>query len=158
MEIRTGLGYDIHRLAEGRRFVLGGVDIPFDKGPLGHSDGDCLVHAVIDALLGASGGPDIGRLFPDDDPAWKDACSLDLLARVMDRLLEGGWLVGNVDVVVVLERPKLAGHIERMKDALCPVLGLDGSHLAIKAKTNEGLGPVGSGGAVACWASVLIRK
>lgn len=158
MEIRTGLGYDIHRLAAGRRFVLGGVEIPFEKGSLGHSDGDCLTHAVIDALLGASGNPDIGRLFPDEDPRFKDVRSIELLVQVMVRLRSAGWQVVNVDAVIVLERPRLADHIDGMKSVLGPVLGLPGPALGIKAKTNEGLGPVGSGEAVACWATVLIRK
>ncbi len=158
MEIRTGLGYDIHRLTAGRRFVLGGVEIPFEKGPLGHSDGDCLVHAVIDALLGASGNPDIGRLFPDDDPRFKDVRSVELLVQVMGRLRAAGWQVVNVDAVIVIERPKLAAHVDGMKSILGPVLGLESPDLGIKAKTNEGLGPVGAGEAVACWATVLIRK
>lgn len=158
MEIRTGLGYDIHRLAAGRKLVLGGVDIPFEKGLAGHSDADCLVHAIIDALLGAAGEPDIGRLFPDDDERLAGARSIDLLTAVMSRLVAAGWKVGNVDSIISAERPKLAPYIERMKAVVAPVLGLDGSRLGIKAKTGEGLGPVGAGDAVACWASVLLIK
>lgn len=158
MEIRTGFGYDIHRLVKGRPLILGGIEIPSDKGLLGHSDGDCLIHAVIDALLGAAGQPDIGRLFPDDDPRWSGARSIDLLVLTVERLRSGGWQAVNIDSVIVAERPKLAGHISGMKKILGPVLGLDEARLGIKAKTNEGLGLIGTGEAVACWASVLITR
>jgi len=158
LEIRTGFGYDIHRLVKGRPLILGGIEIPSDKGLLGHSDGDCLIHAVIDALLGAAGQPDIGRLFPDDDLRWSGAKSIDLLVLTVERLRSGGWQAVNIDSVIVAERPKLAGHISGMKKILGPVLGLDEARLGIKAKTNEGLGLIGTGEAVACWASVLITR
>ncbi len=154
--IKVGLGYDIHRLAEGRRFVLGGVEIAFPKGPLGHSDGDVLVHAIIDALLGTLGEGDIGRLFPDDDPRFKDASSLGLLEEVMRRLKRGGGRIVNLDSVVVAEEPRVAPHVERMKAVLRPILGLGEKALGIKAKTGERLGAIGEGQAVACYAIALV--
>jgi 2-C-methyl-D-erythritol 2,4-cyclodiphosphate synthase len=155
---RTGFGYDLHRLEKGRKLVLGGVEIPGREGLAGHSDGDCLTHAVIDALLGAAGEADIGRHFPDTDPRWNGARSVELLALVMEKLKLAGWRVENVDSVVVAERPLLAPHIPAMKQALAPVLGISADALGIKAKTNEGLGLIGKGKAVACWASVLISR
>lgn len=156
MDIRVGLGYDLHRLAAGRRLVLGGVEIPFAQGLLGHSDADVLVHALIDALLGASGEGDIGRLFPDTDPRFKDADSTALLAAVMDRLRAAGFTVRNADCVVVAEAPKIGPHVDRMKSVLAPLLGLPPGRLGIKAKTNEGTGLIGEGGAIAAWAVVLL--
>lgn len=157
MAYKIGFGYDLHRLQSGRRLFLGGVEIPFAKGLAGHSDGDCLIHAVIDALLGASGEMDIGRLFPDDDPRYKDIRSLKLLEIVADRLKSGRLEIQNIDVVVVAEEPKLAGHVARMKEALCAVLGVEPDRLGIKAKTNEGLGLIGDGRAIACWAAALVK-
>lgn len=153
---KTGLGYDIHRLEAGRRLVLGGVDIPFPEGLAGHSDGDALVHAVIDALLGALGDGDIGSRFPDTDPRYKGARSAGLLADVVGHLKARGAVILNVDTVIVAEAPKLGPHVPAMKAALCPVLGLPESRLGIKAKTNEGLGPVGEKRAIACFAVALI--
>ena len=158
MEIRTGIGYDIHGLAAGRRLVLGGVHIPSPAGPAGHSDADVLVHALIDALLGASGDGDIGRLFPDTDAAWKDADSTDLLRTVMTRLRKAGWKVVNADVVVIAEKPAVGPHVEAMKAVLGPILGLAAGAIGIKGKTNEGFGPVGRGEAIACLATVLIKR
>jgi 2-C-methyl-D-erythritol 2,4-cyclodiphosphate synthase len=158
LTIRVGLGYDIHRLAGGRGLYLGGIKIPYPAGLAGHSDGDCLVHALIDALLGAAGEPDIGRLFPDTDPAYRGIRSIVLLEKVVSRLRRRRWGVLSADLLVVAEAPKLAPYIDEMKQALCPTLGLTPGRLGIKAKTNEGLGLIGRGKAVACWAVVLVEK
>ncbi len=153
---RIGIGYDIHRLETGRRLVLGGLDIPFPAGLLGHSDGDALVHAVMDALLGALGESDIGARFPDTDPAYEGARSAGLLAEVV-RLVRGrGGEIVNVDAVIVAEEPKMGPHIPAMKAALAPVLGVPASAVGLKAKTNEGLGAVGEKRAIACYAVALI--
>jgi 2-C-methyl-D-erythritol 2,4-cyclodiphosphate synthase len=154
---KIGFGYDIHRLEAGRRLVLGGVHIPFSAGLLGHSDGDALVHAVIDALLGALGEGDIGGRFPDTDPRFRGARSLGLLEDVAALLRARGAEIVNVDAVVVAEEPKIGPHAAAMKAALRPVLGLPESALGIKAKTNEGLGPVGEKRAIACYAVALLR-
>jgi len=154
---KIGIGYDIHRLEAGRRLVLGGLDIPFPAGLLGHSDGDALVHAVMDALLGALGESDIGAHFPDTDPRYKGARSTGLLAEVV-RLVRGrGGEIVNVDAVIVAEEPKMGPHIPAMKAVLAPVLGIPASSIGIKAKTNEGLGAVGEKRAIACYAVVLIE-
>ncbi len=155
--MRTGLGYDLHRLAKGRPLVLGGIRIPHPAGLLGHSDGDALIHALIDAILGAAGEGDIGRHFPDTDPRWKGADSLVLLRDVMKRLRAKRMRLIHADAVVIAERPKLGPRFEAMKDALCPVLGLPRDGLGLKAKTNEGLGLIGRGRAIACWAVVLVE-
>jgi 2-C-methyl-D-erythritol 2,4-cyclodiphosphate synthase len=155
--LKIGFGYDIHRLEAGRRLVLGGIDIPHGAGLLGHSDGDALVHAVIDALLGALGEGDIGTLFPDTDERYRGARSVKLLEAVMGRLREKGGAVVNVDAVVVAEEPKIGPHAAAMKAALAPVLGVSGGALGIKAKTDEGLGPVGEKRAIACYAVALVR-
>lgn len=154
---KIGIGYDIHRLAAGRRLFLGGIEIPFGAGLLGHSDGDALVHAVIDALLGALGEDDIGAHFPDADPRYKDARSTGLLEAVVGLVRARGAEIVNVDSVVVAEEPKMAPHAAAMKAALAPLLGIPASSLGIKAKTNEGLGPVGEKKAIACYAVALIR-
>lgn len=154
---RIGFGYDIHRLEPGRRLVLGGIDIPHGAGLLGHSDGDALVHAIIDALLGALGEGDVGTLFPDTDERYRGARSVGLLEAVMGRLREKGAAIVNVDSVVVAEEPKIGPHAAAMKAALAPVLGLAPGALGIKAKTNEGLGPVGEKRAIACYAVALVR-
>lgn len=155
--LKIGFGYDIHRLEAGRRLVLGGIDIPHGAGLLGHSDGDALVHAVIDALLGALGEGDVGTLFPDTDESYRGARSVGLLEAVMGRLRERGGAIVNVDAVVVAEEPKIGPHAAAMKAALAPVLGLPAGALGIKAKTNEGLGPVGEKRAIACYAVALVR-
>jgi 2-C-methyl-D-erythritol 2,4-cyclodiphosphate synthase len=158
LDTRIGLGYDLHRLASGRRLVIGGLEIPFSKGLLGHSDADVLVHALIDALLGAAGEGDIGGLFPDDDPRYKDAASTTLLKSVMERLRAQGLAVRHADCVVVAEAPRIGPHIPGMKERLAPLLGLPPDRLGIKAKTNEGTGIIGEGGAIACWAVVLLES
>ncbi|MBA7629791.1 2-C-methyl-D-erythritol 2,4-cyclodiphosphate synthase [subsurface metagenome] len=158
MKIRTGIGYDVHRLEEGRKLFLGGVEIDFPKGLKGHSDGDCLTHAIIDALLGAAGRDDIGQLFPDTDPQYKDMRSTELLKKVMDLIRERGMAVVNIDSIVIAENPKLAPYIPRMKEVLCPILGMGKEDLGIKAKTNEGLGAIGKEEAIASLAQALIRE
>lgn len=158
MKIRTGLGYDIHRLAEGRKLFLGGVEIPSSKGLIGHSDGDCLIHAIIDALLGATGERDIGQLFPDRDPEYKDIRSTELLNEVVSRMRRKKIEIVNIDSIIVAEEPRLAPYIPRMKEVLCPILGVEGDDFGIKAKTNEGLGEIGRGEAIASWAQVLVKK
>jgi 2-C-methyl-D-erythritol 2,4-cyclodiphosphate synthase len=156
--LKIGLGYDIHPLVAGRPLVLGGLVLPGPRGLSGHSDGDALVHAIIDALLGAAGEGDIGRLYPDTDPRTEGVSSLRLLGEVMGRLKAAGWSVVNVDAVVAAEEPRIAPLAGRMKEALCPLLGVTEAALCIKGKTNEGLGPVGEGRAIACWAVALIQK
>jgi 2-C-methyl-D-erythritol 2,4-cyclodiphosphate synthase len=155
---RIGTGYDIHRLAAGRRFVLGGVELPADRGPLGHSDGDALLHALIDALLGAAALGDIGGHFPPSDPAWQDADSRKLAARVAAEVRAAGWALINVDATVVLESPRLAPRIAAMRQAVATALGIDVTRVSIKAKSNEGLDAVGEGRAVAAHAIALIER
>jgi 2-C-methyl-D-erythritol 4-phosphate cytidylyltransferase/2-C-methyl-D-erythritol 2,4-cyclodiphosphate synthase len=155
---RAGLGYDLHRLVEGRPLILGGVTIPFDRGLAGHSDADAICHAVTDAILGAAGAGDIGRHFPDSDPQWKGASSLDLLRRAVDLVRAQGLAVGNVDATVILERPKLAPHVDKMRATLAEVLGVTIDRVSIKGKTNEGVGEIGRGEAIAVHAIALIRS
>lgn len=155
--MRIGLGYDLHRLTAGRPLYLGGILVPYPKGLLGHSDGDALIHAVIDALLGAGGEGDIGRLFPDTDPRHRNARSTELLKAVVKRLRAKGFRPDHVDVVVVSEAPRLGPHFEAMKDVLAPLLGLPRDRLGLKAKTNEGLGDIGRGRAIACFAVASLR-
>ena len=156
--IRVGHGYDVHRLTEGRKLILGGVDIPWEKGLLGHSDADVLTHALMDALLGAAGLGDIGRHFPDNDPAYAGANSLNLLERVMKLLGDNGYTVGNVDVTVLAQRPKLAPHIPQMRDNLAQVMGVEPARVNIKATTEEGLGFTGAGEGIAAHAVALIER
>ncbi|MGD2294234.1 MAG: 2-C-methyl-D-erythritol 2,4-cyclodiphosphate synthase [Candidatus Aminicenantes bacterium] len=158
MKIRVGLGYDIHRLAEGRPLYLGGVKIPFQKGLLGHSDGDSLIHAIADALLGTLGDTDLGQLFPDSAPEYKDSRSTKLLEKVMARLEEKGVEVVNIDSVIVAQEPRLAEFIPLMKEALCPILRIKKEKLGIKPRTNENLGEIGRGEAIAAWSVVLVRS
>ena len=155
---RIGHGYDVHRLAEGRRLILGGVDIPWERGLLGHSDADVLTHAVMDALLGAAGLGDIGRHFPDTDPAYAGADSLKLLAHVVALLRERGFTVGNVDATVLAQRPKLAPHIPQMRDNLARTMEVGPEQVNVKATTEEGLGFTGSGEGMAAHAVALIEK
>ena len=149
MSFRCGIGYDLHRLAEGRKLIIGGMEIPFDKGPVGHSDGDVVAHAMVDALLGAAGLGDIGRHFPDTDPRWKDANSLVFLDQVKKLLDEHKFTIEHIDVVVILERPKLGPHFPKMREALANSLNVPGSKVHLKAKTNEGVDAVGRGEAIA---------
>jgi 2-C-methyl-D-erythritol 2,4-cyclodiphosphate synthase len=157
-EYRIGIGTDIHRIVEGRRLMLGGVYIPYPAGLAGHSDGDVGLHAVIDALLGASGMGDIGTLFPDTDPQWKDADSKELLLIVKERLEEKKWEVINIDLIIHAEEPRLGQVKGQMKRAIASLLGIDFTAVNVKAKTNEGLGDIGAGQAIAATAIALLRK
>jgi 2-C-methyl-D-erythritol 4-phosphate cytidylyltransferase/2-C-methyl-D-erythritol 2,4-cyclodiphosphate synthase len=154
---RIGTGYDLHRLVEGRPLVIGGVTIPFDKGPLGHSDGDVACHAVTDAILGAVSLGDIGRHFPDTDPKWKGADSLALLAAAAQMVGEAGYQVINVDLTVILERPKIKDAIDEMRSRLASAIGVDRAAISINGKTNEGVDAVGRGEAIAAHAVALLR-
>lgn len=155
--MRIGIGYDVHRLVADRPLILGGVKIPHTLGLLGHSDADVLCHALMDALLGAAALPDIGRLFPDNDPKYAGADSLQLLRQVADMLHREGWQVGNVDVVIMAERPKLAPHIEQMRENIAGVLGLEIGAVGLKATTTEKLGFVGHEEGIAAQAVVLLN-
>ena len=155
---RAGTGYDLHRLVDGRALVLGGVTIPSDRGALGHSDADVVCHAATDAILGAACLGDIGRHFPDTDARWKDASSLDLLRRAVLLIAEQGLEVGNVDVTVILERPKIKDHVDGMRAAVAAAIGIDTSRVSIKGKTNEGVDAVGRGEAIAAHAIALVRS
>jgi 2-C-methyl-D-erythritol 2,4-cyclodiphosphate synthase len=154
--MRIGHGYDVHRLTEGRKLILGGVEIPFEKGLDGHSDADVLVHAIMDALLGAAALGDIGKLFPDNDPAYAGISSLLLLEKVAQRLREGGFSVGNIDATVLAQRPKLAPHIPQMREKIANTLGISADRVSVKATTEEGLGFTGTGEGVAAHSVCLI--
>jgi 2-C-methyl-D-erythritol 4-phosphate cytidylyltransferase / 2-C-methyl-D-erythritol 2,4-cyclodiphosphate synthase len=154
--LRIGNGYDLHRLASGRRLVLGGVVIPFEMGLAGHSDADAVCHAVTDAILGAAGAGDIGRLFPDTDPAWKDADSLALLGHAAERVGADGYRVINLDVIVIAERPKVAPHVDAMRANLARALGITPAQVSVKGKTNEGVGSLGAGDSIAVHAVALL--
>ena len=150
MSTRCGIGYDLHRLVEGRKLIIGGIEVPFDKGPAGHSDGDVVAHAVCDALLGAAGLGDIGKHFPDTDPKWKGANSLLFLEYARKLLDENKFAIEHIDVVVILERPKLGPHFPKMREALSKSLNVAPEKVHLKAKTNEGVDAVGRGEAIAC--------
>ena len=154
---RAGIGYDLHRLAEGRKLILGGIEVPFHKGPVGHSDGDALAHAICDALLGAAGLGDIGTHFPDTDPKWKDVSSLRFLERVRELLVEQRLLIVHIDAVVITEKPKLGPHFPAMREALAKSLGISTSAINLKAKTNEGVDAIGRGEAIAAQAIVTLE-
>jgi 2-C-methyl-D-erythritol 2,4-cyclodiphosphate synthase len=156
--MRIGTGYDVHPLVPGRKLVLGGVEIPFEKGLDGWSDADVLVHAIMDALLGAAALGDIGRHFPPGDPAYKDISSLALLAKTGDKLAEHGYHVVNIDATVVAERPKLAGHIDAMRRKLAGVLDIDIGRVSIKASTNNGVGAIARGEGIAAMAVALVEE
>ena len=156
--MRIGHGYDVHRLVEGRKLILGGVEIPFEKGLLGHSDADVLAHAVMDALLGAAALGDIGKLFPDSDPAYSGADSLVLLRRVAEVLAEHGYRIGNVDATVLAQRPTLAPHSPEMRERLAAAMGVGPGQVSVKATTEEGLGFTGTGEGIAAHAVALIGE
>ena len=156
--LRIGHGYDVHRLTEGRRLILGGVEVPYEKGLLGHSDADVLTHAVMDALLGAAALGDIGKLFPDTDAAYAGISSILLLERVAERLREAGYAVVNLDATVLAQAPKLAPYRERMRENLAHVLALDASRVSVTATTEEGLGFTGEGLGIAAHAVALLEK
>jgi len=155
---RVGQGWDVHALVPGRDLIMGGVTIPFSKGLLGHSDADVLLHALIDALLGAMGKGDIGEHFPDTDPQWKNADSKKLLSTVAQSLRQEGWQVVNVDTTVVAQAPRLASHLPLMRETVAGLLGTDPQRVNIKAKTAEKMGPVGQGQSIEAQAVVLIRS
>lgn len=156
--IRVGYGYDVHRLVEGRKLILGGVDIPFEKGLLGHSDADVLLHAVTDALFGAAALGDIGSHFPDTDPRYKGADSLMLLEACGKELTQHGWRIGNIDATIVAQRPKLLPHVPQMRENIARVLGITVEQVSLKGKTEEGLGFTGTGEGMAVHAVCLIEK
>ncbi len=157
-EYRSGIGTDIHELVPGRKLMLGGVHIPYEKGLLGHSDGDVVLHAVIDALLGAAGLGDIGTLFPDTDPQYKDADSKGLLFVVKEKLEEKDWEIVNVDLIIHAQEPNLAGVKGQIKRCIASLLGIDFTTVNVKAKTNEGFGEIGAGEAIAATAITLLKK
>ncbi|MBM6884516.1 2-C-methyl-D-erythritol 2,4-cyclodiphosphate synthase [Pseudoflavonifractor phocaeensis] len=156
--MRIGHGYDVHQLTEGRKLILGGVEIPFERGLLGHSDADVLTHAVMDALLGAAGLGDIGKAFPDTDPAYAGADSLGLLDTVMEMLRAAGFRVGNVDATILAQRPKLAPHIPQMRENLARRMGVPVDRVNVKATTEEKLGFTGSGAGMAAHAVCLLEE
>ncbi len=156
--IRVGIGNDFHRLVEGRPLILGGVHVEFERGCDGHSDGDALTHALTDAILGALSEGDIGVHFPDTETQWKDADSMQMLARVVWLAHERGYNIGNADATIIIERPKLREHIEAMRDNLARVMNSEKSCISVKAKTNEGLDAVGRGEAVSAQAVVLLEQ
>jgi 2-C-methyl-D-erythritol 2,4-cyclodiphosphate synthase len=155
---RAGIGYDIHRLAADRRLVLGGVAIEHPTGLVGHSDGDVLLHALMDALLGAANLGDLGRHFPSDDPAYAGASSLGLLTRVGELIREAGLAVASLDATVIAQAPRLAPHVGAMRDAIAGALGIESGRVSVKATTNDGLGVVGSGDAIATLAIALLDQ
>ena len=156
--LRIGLGYDIHRTIAGRPLVLANITIPHEKGLDGHSDADVVCHAVTDAILGAAALGDIGLHFPDSDLRWKDARSLDLLRQTVSVAMEHGFEVGNVDVTVMVESPKLRDHIDQIRRSLATVLGIEADRVSVKAKTNEGVDAIGRGEAIAAHAVALLRS
>ena len=155
--MRVGIGYDSHRLVEGRRLILGGITVPFEKGLLGHSDADVLSHAIIDAVIGALGIGDIGRLFPDTDPQWKDASSIALLRYVIDLMRANEYEISWIDSVIIAEQPKLILFIEEMKKTIS-LSGVPPGSINIKVKTNEGMGFIGQGEGIAAYAVCLLKK
>lgn len=156
--IKVGIGYDIHRLERGRKFIIGGVEIPYEKGPAGHSDGDPLCHAIMDALLGAMALPDIGELFPDSSPEYKGARSIELLKKVARMVSERGYEVMGIDSVIVTQEPRLSPHKEEMRKELAGAIGINPDRIGIKAKTNEGLGEIGRGEGISCYAVAVLRR
>ena len=155
--MRTGFGYDSHRLVEGRKLMIGGVEVPFEKGLLGHSDADVLCHAITDAIIGALGLGDIGTHFPDSDPQWKDAVSTDMLKYIIGFARMNGYFVSWVDSTIIAEQPRMAPYIDAMKDALSKT-GIPPGNINIKAKTNEGMGFIGRGEGIAAYAVCLLAK
>ncbi|MCP4228772.1 MAG: 2-C-methyl-D-erythritol 2,4-cyclodiphosphate synthase [bacterium] len=156
--IRTGIGYDIHRLVDGRPLIIGGVEVPHQRGLAGHSDADVLLHAIMDALLGAVALPDIGNLFPDTDPAYKDADSAGLLKEVWARVSGEGWYLANLDCIIIAEAPKFATHIPVMRERIAEVISVEPGQIGVKATSNEELGYIGAGEAIAAWCVCLLEK
>ncbi len=158
MIVRSGLGYDVHRLVEGRALVVGGVILPHKKGSLGHSDGDALIHAIVDALLGALALGDIGTHFPDSDPRWKDAPSRIFLEEASQQVRKEGYEIGNVDTTVILERPRLRPHIAAIRQNLASIMGIRTEQISVKATTHEKMGFLGEEKGWACQAIVTLVK
>lgn len=158
MEFRIGTGYDIHRLVEGRKLILGGIQIPHTLGCLGHSDGDALSHAIADAILGATAMGDIGQFFPDTDENIAGISSLTILSEICSEMKKRYWRIVNIDSTVVIEKPKLAGYIPDIKKKLVRILGIPEDAIGVKAKTGEGLGPVGENKCVEVFVSVLLQR
>ena len=156
--MRIGTGYDVHKMVEGRDLILGGVNIPYEKGLLGHSDADVLLHAIMDAMLGAAALGDIGKHFPDTDEAYKGASSMELLRRVGEIIEENHYIVENIDSTIIAQRPKLASYIPTMRENIAKVLGIDISQVSVKATTEEGLGFTGSGEGIAVQAVALLNS
>lgn len=154
--MRIGHGYDVHKLVEGRKLIVGGVDIPYEKGLLGHSDADVLLHAISDALLGAAAFGDIGGMFPDNDPEYEGADSLVLLKKVVERLNENGYSIGNIDATVIAQAPKMKPHIEKMRQNIAEACGVDMSFISVKATTEEWMGFTGRGEGIAAHAVCII--
>lgn len=155
--MRIGIGYDSHRLVEGRELIIGGIKIPFEKGLLGHSDADVLCHAITDSIIGALGIGDIGKHFPDTDPRWKDASSIELLEYILELAGANGYEVSWIDAVVIAEKPRLSSYIESMKEAISQ-WGIPPGLINIKAKTNEGMGFIGRGEGIAAYAVCLLKR
>jgi len=158
VSVRIGHGFDAHRLVEGRPFVLGGIEIPFERGPLGHSDADVLAHAISDALLGACALGDLGKHFPDTDERWKGADSMRLLAACADMVRERGYTVGNLDATIVVQAPKLAPYLERIRANVAAVLRIETDAVSVKAKTSEGMGYTGDGTGIAAYAVACLTR
>lgn len=156
--LRIGQGYDVHRLTENRKLIIGGVEIPYEKGLLGHSDADVLLHAVSDALLGAAALGDIGCIFPDNDERFKDADSLLLLSQVADLIYKNGYKINNIDCIIIAQRPKMRPHIEKMRENIASACRMDVSFVSVKATTEEGLGFTGSGAGISAQAICLIEN
>lgn len=158
MNTRVGIGYDVHKMENGRRLVLGGIEIPFEKGLLGWSDADVATHAIIDALLGAAALGDIGTHFPSDDPRYRDISSVILLQKTAAMLVDNGWRIGNIDVTIVAQEPKLASFIGEMRKQIANTLSITEKQIGIKAKTTDGLGFVGQNEGIAAYTVALVRK
>ncbi len=156
--MRVGLGYDIHRLKEGRKLILGGVHLPFSSGLEGHSDGDVLIHAILDGLLGAGGEPDIGSYFPDTDERYKDISSARLLKKIREIISKKGYSIQNIDTVVIAQKPRIGPFRNKMRENIARILDIKLDQINIKAKTAERLGPIGEGKAIACQAVVLLTS
>jgi len=157
-QLRVGTGFDVHRLVSGRPLMLGGVEIPHDRGLAGHSDGDCLIHATCDAVLGALAAGDMGAHFPSSDPRWKGVASLVFIAHVMQIARARGYAVENLDTTVIAEGPQLAGHVDAMRSSLARALGIEDSRVSIKVKSADGLGAIGRGEGIAAQAACLLRR
>ena len=155
--MRIGIGYDVHKLVENRKLIIGGVEIPFEKGLLGHSDADVLLHAISDAILGAAAMGDIGAIFPDNDERYKDANSLELLKQVVRLIVDKGYAIENIDSIIIAQKPKMRDYIDTMRKNIADVCGLDISAVSVKATTEEGLGFTGNGEGIASKAIVLLK-